>query len=133
MHPLVHGALLAVRGHAQHDEHVRQHKIQYIDMVIVNLYPFESTASQYAEDYLRCVENIDIGGPAMIRSAAKNHTYVTVITDTQQYAQIQKELVDNNGEISLATRKILAAAAFTKTAKYDTAISNYLNDYLAKH
>ena len=129
LHPHIHGALLAVRGHAEHEQQLAQHGIGVIDLVCVNLYPFAATVASSYDDYGRCVENVDIGGPAMIRSAAKNHAYVAVLTVTGQYGEVQKEMEAAGGELTLATRKRLAAAAFTTTAEYDTAISQYLTSF----
>ena len=129
LHPKVHGALLAVRGHAEHEQHLAQHSIGLIDLLCVNLYPFSATVATSYDDYGKCVENIDIGGPAMIRSAAKNHAYVAVLTAASQYAEVRKEMEEGEGGLALATRKKLAAAAFTTTAEYDTAISQYLHSY----
>ena len=129
LHPKVHGALLAVRGHPVHDEQVATHGIPLIDMVVVNLYPFSATVASSASDYGKCVENIDIGGPAMLRSASKNHSYVAVVTDAAQYEAIKQEMSEGESALSLATRRRLAAAAFTLTATYDTAISTYLNNF----
>jgi phosphoribosylaminoimidazolecarboxamide formyltransferase/IMP cyclohydrolase len=131
LHPFVHGALLAVRGHTEHEAQLAQHRIPLIDLLVVNLYPFEQTVAATPDDYARCVENVDIGGPAMIRSASKNHAYVTVVTSPSQYAELQQEMQDS-GEVGLDTRRRLAAAAFTATARYDTAISTYLNGFLIK-
>ena len=128
LHPKVHGALLAVRGHSEHEQHLTQHSIGLIDLLCVNLYPFSATVASSYDDYAKCVENIDIGGPAMIRSAAKNHAYVAVLTAASQYTEVQREM-EGEGELALATRKKLAAAAFTTTAEYDTAISQYLHSY----
>ena len=125
LHPNVHGALLAVRGNAEHEQQLAQHHINTIDAVIVNLYPFQETVSKGAT-FDTCVENIDIGGPAMIRSASKNHNSVAVVTDVSQYAEIQQQLQQNNGSLTLALRRKLAAAAFTKTAAYDTAIAEWM-------
>jgi phosphoribosylaminoimidazolecarboxamide formyltransferase/IMP cyclohydrolase len=124
LHPRVHGALLAVRGNSTHEDDIRKYSLALIDMVVVNLYPFESTVASGAS-FEQCIENIDIGGPAMIRSSAKNHAYVSIVTDPSQYDSLAKELSENTGSISYSTRKTLAAAAFAKTSQYDTAISNY--------
>jgi phosphoribosylaminoimidazolecarboxamide formyltransferase/IMP cyclohydrolase len=130
LHPRVHGGILAVRGNESHAADVAAHSIQLIDLVVVNLYPFQSTVASGAE-WEKCVENIDIGGPSMIRSSAKNHAYVSVLTSTSQYASFQKEMDANNGAVSLAMRKSLARDAFTLTAEYDTAISQYMKKQLA--
>ena len=125
LHPAVHGALLAVRGNPAHAEALHTHRIRPIDMVVVNLYPFEDTVARGA-DFAACIENIDIGGPAMIRSAAKNHADVAVLVDADDYAAVLEELGRHGGRTSLALRKRLAAKAFARTAAYDTAIANWL-------
>jgi phosphoribosylaminoimidazolecarboxamide formyltransferase/IMP cyclohydrolase len=124
LHPKVHGGLLAVRGSAEHEASARQHDIVPIDLLVVNLYPFEATVAKGAahED---CVENIDIGGPAMIRAAAKNHAGVAVVVDADDYAAVLSEMTANAGATSLALRTRLAAKAFARTAAYDAAISNW--------
>ena len=130
LHPRVHGALLAVRGHPEHEAQMAQHGLAPIDLVVVNLYPFADTVASFPDDFGRCVENIDIGGPAMIRSGAKNHAAVAVLTRVEQYAEVQTEM-GPLAELSLATRKRFAAAAFTLTADYDAAISTFLNAAVA--
>ena len=125
LHPAVHGGLLAVRGNPAHAEALQTHRIRPIDMVVVNLYPFEDTAARGA-DFAACIENIDTGGPAMIRSAAKNHADVAVLVDADDYAAVLEELGRHGGRTSLALRKRLAAKAFARTAAYDAAIANWL-------
>src|SRR6476659_6497530 len=125
LHPAVHGGLLAVRGNPAHAEALQTQRIRPIDMVIVNLYPFEDTVARGA-DFAACIENIDIGGPAMIRSAAKNHADVAVLVDADAYAAVREELGRHGGRTSLALRKRLAAKAFARTAAYDAAIANWL-------
>ncbi|HET6388975.1 bifunctional phosphoribosylaminoimidazolecarboxamide formyltransferase/IMP cyclohydrolase [Hyphomicrobium sp.] len=124
LHPKVHGGLLAIRGNATHDEAAREHAILPIDLLVVNLYPFEATIAKNAP-YDDCVENIDVGGPAMIRGAAKNHDSVTVIIEPSDYDRVLEEIAANNGATTLALRKALAAKAFARTAAYDAAISNW--------
>ncbi|MBS0238788.1 MAG: bifunctional phosphoribosylaminoimidazolecarboxamide formyltransferase/IMP cyclohydrolase [Proteobacteria bacterium] len=124
LHPKVHGGLLAIRGNAVHDEAAREHGILPIDLLVVNLYPFEATVAKNAA-YDDCVENIDVGGPAMIRGAAKNHDSVTVIVEPADYDRVLAEIAANNGTTTLALRKALAAKAFARTAAYDAAISNW--------
>ena len=124
LHPKVHGGLLAVRGNAEHAQAAEAHGIGAIDLLIVNLYPFEDTVAKGAS-YQDCVENIDIGGPAMIRAASKNHAGVTVIVEADDYQDLLDELSANNGATTLAFRKSLAAKAFSRTAAYDAAISNW--------
>jgi len=129
LHPKVHGAILAVRGNDKHDADIAQHNIQHIDLVVANLYPFQQTVKLEGKDFDKCVENIDIGGPAMIRSAAKNHQYVTVITNPNQYNHLVQELQQNKGSTSQNFRKNCAKDAFTLTAQYDTAISDYFIEH----
>lgn len=123
LHPIVHGGLLGVRDAPAHKQAMEEHGIGAIDLVYVNLYPFEQTVASGA-DYDTCVENIDIGGPAMIRSAAKNHGYVAVCTDIADMADVLSEVADG-GATSLALRKTLAARAYGRTAAYDAAISTW--------
>lgn len=130
LHPKIHGGLLAVRGNTDHEAAAREHGIGMIDLLIVNLYPFEQTIAKDS-DFDTCVENIDIGGPAMIRAASKNHAAVTVIVDPDDYDRLLRELRDNGGATTLAFRKELAAKAFTRTAAYDAAISNWFSDQIA--
>jgi len=124
LHPKVHGGLLAVRGNAEHETSATEHGIAEIDLLVVNLYPFEETVAKGA-DYEACVENIDIGGPAMIRAASKNHAGVAVVVEAADYEDLLKELTDNDGATTLSFRKKLAAKAFSRTAAYDAAISNW--------
>ena len=124
LHPSVHGGLLSIRDDADHTAAMQANNIAAIDIAIINLYPFEDVSAA-GEDYPTTVENIDIGGPAMIRAAAKNHAYVTVITDVADYDALIGELQDNDGSVSLSFRKQMAAAAYARTAAYDTAISNW--------
>jgi phosphoribosylaminoimidazolecarboxamide formyltransferase / IMP cyclohydrolase len=124
LHPKVHGGLLAIRGNAEHDASARAHGITPIDLLVVNLYPFEATVAKGAP-YEECIENIDIGGPAMIRAAAKNHVAVTVVVEPEDYARVLAELAANNGATTLALRKALAAKAYARTAAYDAAISGW--------
>lgn len=125
LHPRIHGGLLFVRGNADHEAACAIHGIGEIDLLIVNLYPFEKSLADGAQRG-DLVENIDVGGPAMIRAAAKNHADVTVIVDPADYGLVLAELKDNNGCTSLQTRKLLAARAFARTAAYDSMISNWL-------
>ena len=125
LHPKVHGGLLSVRGNTEHESAQTQNNIQNIDLLVVNLYPFEETLAKGAgEDEM--IENIDVGGPAMIRGAAKNHAHVTVIVDPSEYAKVLDE-IEKSGDTSIATRKYLAAKAFARTASYDAAIANWFN------
>jgi phosphoribosylaminoimidazolecarboxamide formyltransferase/IMP cyclohydrolase len=131
LHPGVHGGLLAIRGNAEHTEAMRAHRIRPIDILVVNLYPFEATVAR-GGDFADCIENIDIGGPAMIRAAAKNHNDVAVVVEPSDYAALLEELTMHNGMTTLALRQKLAAKAFARTAAYDAAIGNWfaqaLND-----
>ncbi len=127
LHPKIHGAFLALRDNAEHVASMNEHNIAPIDLVVVNLYPFEQTIVKEGVTLAEAVENIDIGGPAMIRSAAKNWRDVAVVTDAAMYDEIASELNSNDGSLSLETRSKLAAAAYTRTAEYDNAISQYLS------
>lgn len=129
LHPVIHGGILALRDNKAHTDAMKQHNIGTIDLVVVNLYPFEETVAKGA-DFHTCIENIDIGGPAMIRSAAKNYGFVNVVTDTTDYPLIMDELDKNQGNTCLATRKKLAAKAYARTGAYDAAISNWYADQL---
>jgi phosphoribosylaminoimidazolecarboxamide formyltransferase / IMP cyclohydrolase len=124
LHPKVHGGLLAIRADAEHVRAMQAHGISAIDLLVVNLYPFEATAAGGA-GYDDCVENIDIGGPAMIRAAAKNHADVAVIVEPDDYAALAAELAAHGGSTTLALRRRLAAKAYGRTATYDAAISNW--------
>jgi len=124
LHPKVHGGLLAIRDDPAHANAMQAHDIKPIDLLIVNLYPFEEV-SRSAADFATIVENIDIGGPAMIRAAAKNHAYCTVVTCPQDYDDLLEEMQRNEGQISLAFRRQLAARAFARIAAYDVAIANW--------
>jgi phosphoribosylaminoimidazolecarboxamide formyltransferase/IMP cyclohydrolase len=126
LHPKVHGGLLAVRSNPLHQAQAKEHGIQFIDMVVVNLYPFEQTAAKPGVTLEELIENIDIGGPSMLRSAAKNFEDVTVVVDPADYPAIQAELQKNSGSISHETRARLARKAFAKTAAYDSSISTTL-------
>ena len=124
LHPKVHGALLAIRDNAEHKSAMAAHGIAPIDLLVVNLYPFEATIDRGAE-FADCIENIDIGGPAMIRAAAKNHDDVAVVVEAADYQTVLDELAANQGATSLALRRRLAAKAYARTASYDAAISNW--------
>ena len=129
LHPAVHGGLLAVRDNARHAEAMQAHRIRPIDLVIVNLYPFEETVARGAS-FADCIENIDIGGPAMIRSAAKNHTDVAVVIEPADYATVLDEFAQHGGMTTLALRRRLSAKAFARTAAYDAAIADWFADEL---
>jgi phosphoribosylaminoimidazolecarboxamide formyltransferase/IMP cyclohydrolase len=125
LHPRVHGGILAVRDNPQHAATLREHDIQPIDLVVCNLYPFEATVARPGVSHEDVVENIDIGGPSMVRSAAKNYQDVAVVTDPAQYGPVLEEMRANGGALTPATRERLAAAAFARTAAYDGAIAAY--------
>ncbi|NIR61658.1 MAG: bifunctional phosphoribosylaminoimidazolecarboxamide formyltransferase/IMP cyclohydrolase [Gammaproteobacteria bacterium] len=124
LHPKIHGGILARRG--EDDQAMAEHGISPIDLVVVNLYPFAQTVADPDCDLTRAVENIDIGGPTLIRGAAKNHASVTVVVDADDYSEVLAELDHRAGEVSAATRFRLACKAFAHTAQYDSAIANYL-------
>jgi len=125
LHPKVHGGLLFLRGNPAHEEAVRRHEIQPIDLVVVNLYPFEQTVARPEASLHDAIENIDIGGPSMLRSAAKNHESVTVVVDPGDYAAVAEQ-IRADGNTTLELRRALAAKVFARTAAYDAAISAYL-------
>ena len=124
LHPKIHGGLLAIRANPVHQASMLAHDIGAIDLLVVNLYPFEATV-QAGKGWEDCIENIDIGGPAMIRAAAKNHTDVAVLVDTKDYAPLLAELDAHQGATTIALRKTLAAKAYARTASYDAAISSW--------
>ena len=125
LHPKIHGGLLSKRGNELHNKHVAENNIEYIDLVCVNLYPFEATVKKEGVSEEEIIENIDIGGPSMLRSAAKNFNDVAVVTDINDYTKILEEL--EKGGISYETRRALAIKVFNTTASYDAAIANYFN------
>ncbi len=125
LHPGVHGGLLALRDNADHRAAMDTHGIAPIDLLVVNLYPFEATVAKGAAD-ADCIENIDIGGPAMIRAAAKNHAFVSVIVDVADYEPLLAELDAHDGQTRLRFRQGLAQAAYARTAAYDAAVSNWM-------
>ena len=129
LHPAVHGALLADRSKPEHMATLQEHGITPIDLVVVNLYPFEATIAKPDVTREDAVENIDIGGPSMIRSAAKNHASVTVVVSPDDYAPVLTEMKVQGGGVSQGTRNRLAAVAFAHTAAYDTTIAKYLGDH----
>ena len=132
LHPKIHGGILAVRDNPEHTAAMEQHGIGGIDLVAVNLYPFEKTVAGGAS-VEEAIENIDIGGPAMVRSAAKNHAFTVVIVDPADYAAVAAELSANGGAVELETRRRLAVKAFRHTSGYDAAINSYLSKkYLDK-
>src|SRR6266704_3843629 len=127
LHPRVHGGLLYRRGDAKHEAEARQCGFDPIDLVVVNLYPFEATVAKPGVKLAEAIENIDIGGPSMIRSAAKNYESVTVVVDPVDYDAVLENIRDNKGETTLKLRERLAIKAFVRTANYDRAISSFLN------
>jgi phosphoribosylaminoimidazolecarboxamide formyltransferase / IMP cyclohydrolase len=128
LHPRIHGGLLAIRSKASHRSQMEAQNIQPIDMVVVNLYPFRETAAREGATYPEVIEQIDIGGPSMIRSAAKNHAGVAVVTDPLDYGWILEELKTSGGVLSDATLFRLAQKAFAATASYDSAIASYFSE-----
>ena len=128
LHPRVHGGLLALRENTEHVASMKEHGIEPIDLVIVNLYPFEETVAKPDVTSDQAIEQIDIGGPSMIRSAAKNFRDVTVVVDPERYERVLSELRENNGATTLALRQELALDAFSRTAEYDSAIAEYFFD-----
>src|SRR5438477_7699227 len=129
LHPKVHGGLLAIRGNKEHVAAMKSHDIAPIDLLVVNLYPFEATVGKGA-GFEDCIENIDIGGPAMNRAAAKNHDDVAVVVEAQDYQTVLDELAGNQGATTLTLRRRLAAKAYARTAAYDAAISNWFANEL---
>jgi phosphoribosylaminoimidazolecarboxamide formyltransferase/IMP cyclohydrolase len=129
LHPGVHGGLLALRDNDAHVAAMKEHGISAIDLLVVNLYPFEATVAKGA-DYDTCIENIDIGGPAMIRAAAKNHGFVNVVVDVEDYTNLLRELDQNDGATCSRFRKELSQKAYARTAAYDSAVSNWMADAL---
>lgn len=125
LNPYIHGGILAVRDNPEHVREMEEHKITGIDLVVVNLYPFKETIAKPDVELAEAIENIDIGGPAMIRAAAKNFKFVTVVTNPARYGAIAEQ-VKAAGEVDYRTRMALAQEAFAHTADYDTAIKTYL-------
>src|SRR5204863_3848612 len=123
----VHGGLLYVRGNPTHEASVRQHSIAPIDVVVVNLYPFEQTVAKPDVTLHDAIENIDIGGPSMLRSAAKNHASVTVVVDPADYPAVLKDLKEHDGNTCVMFRWKLAVKVFETTARYDGAIARHLH------
>jgi len=129
LHPMVHGGLLALRDDEGHVAAMTEHGIGPIDLLVVNLYPFEETVAK-GGDYDTCIENIDIGGPAMIRAAAKNHGFVSVVVDVEDYQPLLSELDANAGQTTYAFRQTLAQTAYARTAAYDAAVSTWMAEAL---
>ena len=131
LHPMVHGGLLSLRDKSDHAASMKEHGIAGIDLLVCNLYPFEATVARGA-DFETTIENIDIGGPAMTRSAAKNHDWVTVVVDVEDYKAVLDEMAANNGGTTLKLRRTLAQRAFARTGAYDAAVSSWFAGELAK-
>ena len=127
LHPKIHAGILNIRGKKSHKKDLKLHKFENIDLVIVNFYPFEKILDK-TKNHKKIIENIDVGGPTMVRSAAKNYNDVAVITSTNQYMELIKELKVNNGSTTLNFRMKMSRLAFTETAYYDSLISNYFNN-----
>lgn len=127
LHPKIHGGLLSRRDNTKDMEEIKKYGIGLIDMVVVNLYPFEETISKPDVTFDDAIENIDIGGPTMLRSASKNFKDVVVVVDPSDYEAVINEMKNNNGDISYRTRLKLAAKVFKHTSRYDTIIAEYLN------
>lgn len=131
LHPKVHGGILALRDEVSHVEEAEKNGVEMIDLVVVNLYPFEETVAREGVSEEEAVENIDIGGPSMLRSAAKNFKFVTVVTDPADYEEVGREIAER-GETSLELRKKLAGKAFARTYHYDEAINHYFREILGQ-
>lgn len=130
LHPKIHGGVLAVRENEKHMKAIRENHMDLIDMVVINLYRFEETVAEEGCSLERAIENIDIGGPAILRAAAKNNKYVSVVTDPNDYEKILKEMEETGGRISEKTNYALAVKTFQLTAYYDDTIANYLEKQL---
>ena len=130
LHPKVHGGLLYLRGNAEHEATMTKHGLVPIDLICVNLYRFEATVSKPGVTFEEAIENIDIGGPSMLRSAAKNHRSVTVVSDPSDYNLVLEEMKESGGDTTPALRRELAQKVFSRTAQYDSAIAGYLADQL---
>jgi phosphoribosylaminoimidazolecarboxamide formyltransferase/IMP cyclohydrolase len=130
LHPKIHGGLLALRDKPDHAEAMRAHSIEGIDLLVCNLYPFEAAVARGA-DFDETIENIDIGGPAMIRAASKNHGFVTVVVDPDDYAVVLAEIASYDGATTEGLRRKLAQTAYARTAAYDAAVSNWFASQLA--
>ena len=126
LHPKIHAGILSKRNNKSHNKDLKNNNFEKIDLVIVNFYPFEKTLEQ-TNNHLKIIENIDVGGPTMVRSAAKNYNDVTVITSSDQYNELINEIEKNKGSTSIEFRKKMSSEAFSETAYYDAVISNYFN------
>lgn len=131
LNPYIHGGILAVRDNPEHVREMKEHKIKGIDLVVCNLYPFKETISKPGVTLDEAIENIDIGGPAMTRAAAKNFKYVTIVTNPSRYDAVAEQIA-KTGEVDARTRMELAQEAFAHTAAYDTMIQDYLKKQLEK-
>ena len=131
LHPAIHGGLLGRRDNKQHNLAMSVHDITPIDLLVVNLYPFEETVAR-GGDFDACIENIDVGGPALIRGASKNHEFVTVVTGTGDYQAVMDEMTKNKGATTLALRRRLAAKAYAHTGAYDAAIAGWFERELGQ-
>ncbi len=132
LHPKVHGGLLARRDNPKDMEDIKEYGIELIDMIVVNLYPFEETIAKPTVTFAEAIENIDIGGPTMLRSASKNFKDVAVVTDNKDFTNLIREMKDLNGDLSYKTRLELAKKVFRLTSKYDNAIADYLTKVSAQ-
>src|SRR5436190_18991127 len=130
LHPRVHGGLLFIRGNEGHEAAARSNSIEPIDLVVVNLYPFEQTVARLNVSLHEAIENIDIGGPSMLRSAAKNHESVTVVVDPADYAVVSEQIKES-GNTTIELRRLLAEKVFARTAAYDAAIAAHLHKSFA--
>jgi phosphoribosylaminoimidazolecarboxamide formyltransferase / IMP cyclohydrolase len=130
LHPKVHGGLLGVRSNPEHNRVMKEHGIEPIDMVLVNLYPFKQTIAKPGCTLEDAIENIDIGGPAMLRSAAKNHESVTVLIDPSDYKAVLDEMKNSGGEVSAKTNRRLAVKVYRSTSEYDGMIADYLGNHV---
>ena len=128
LHPKIHAGILNKRSSKSHSSDIKKNNFENIDLVIVNFYPFEKTIEQ-TKNHSKIIENIDVGGPTMVRAAAKNYNDVTVITSTDQYSELINELKKNKGSTSLKFREKMSRLAFSETAYYDAVISNYFNKF----
>jgi phosphoribosylaminoimidazolecarboxamide formyltransferase/IMP cyclohydrolase len=132
LHPKIHGGLLSRRSNPKDMEDIKKHGISTIDLVVVNLYPFEKTISKPNVTFEDAIENIDIGGPAMLRASSKNFVDVAVVVEPADYAAVLKEMKQSGGEISRETKLNFAKKVFAHTARYDTLIANYLTAVIEK-
>jgi len=132
LHPKVHGALLGLRENAEHVAKMKEHSIEPIDMVVVNLYPFKQAIAKPGCTLQEAIENIDIGGPSMLRSAAKNFSHVSVVIDPDDYKHILEDMNNSNGEVSYKTNFKLAVKVYKSTSEYDAMIAAYLDEQISK-